>query len=360
MERPSHGGNLAWAASLSHWQPRDILDFSASINPLGPPQAALDILLDPVALLGHYPDPSCRALRVALSNYHGIPADWILPGNGAAELLTWVGRDFSVVDHCALLVPGFNDYFRALNAYDVAINPWPIEVSSQGSGLSVSLDQTRNSDNAGCILNDPHNPSGKRLTPEFIQACLARFDPVVIDEAFLDFLPPEEQYSAIQWLDDFPQLVILRSLTKFYRLPGLRIGYAIAHPSILKRWQQWRDPWSVNALAIEMGAACVKDEVFQRATWDWLPEARSQLFDGLNAFTALTPLPSSVNFLLVKCDVSVTQLQRMLLEKHQILIRDCLSFSELGDHYFRVAVLSQKQNQRLIAALAQALSQLSV
>lgn len=356
MERPSHGGNLSWAASLSHCDPSDILDFSASINPLGPPPSAIKILDHPLPLLGHYPDPNCTNLKTALSQHHSIPADWILPGNGAAELLTWVGRDFSALEQCYLMVPGFNDYFRALNAYNLEIKSWPVDAASPAPCLSTSL--TSRTRKSGCILNDPHNPTGKRLSSEFIHACLEKFEQVVIDEAFLDFLPPDQQCSAVQWLVDYPQLVILRSLTKFYRLPGLRIGYAIAHPSTLNRWQQWRDPWSVNALAIEVGSACVRDQAFQQLVWDWLPEARSQLFQQLDAFNPLTPMPSVANFLLVKCQVSVTQLQLALLKHHQVLIRDCLSFPELGDHYFRVAVLNQAQNDRLVRALAQELPKL--
>ena len=357
MERPSHGGNLSWAASLSQCDPRDILDFSASINPFGPPESAIAILEHPVSLLGHYPDPNCTALKTALSTYHHLPADWILPGNGAAELLTWVGRDVSALGHCHLLVPGFNDYFRALQAYDLTIHPWAVDVLAPSSSLSIQF-ETLGKPKSGCLLNDPHNPTGKRLAPEFIHACLEQFEQVVIDEAFLDFLPLEQQQSSIRWLETYPHLVILRSLTKFYRLPGLRIGYAIAHPSVLRRWQQWRDPWAVNALAIEMGAACVRDHAFQQSVWDWLPEARSQLFSNLNALKKLTPLSSTANFLLVQCDVSVTQLQLSLLKHHQILIRDCISFPELGDHYFRVAVLSQAQNNRLVTALAQELPKL--
>jgi len=147
-------------------------------------------------------------------------------------------------------------------------------------------------------------------------------------------------------------LVILRSLTKFYSLPGLRLGYAIAHPDRLQRWQQWRDPWTVNTLAAAAGAAVLTDTEFQQQTWTWLKTARTQLFDGLKYLPGLAPYPSAANFLLVRCDRSSVALQQQLLQQHQILIRDCLSFPELGDRYFRVAVRRPEENQRLLDGLA--------
>jgi histidinol-phosphate/aromatic aminotransferase/cobyric acid decarboxylase-like protein len=150
--------------------------------------------------------------------------------------------------------------------------------------------------------------------------------------------------------------VILRSLTKFYSLAGLRLGYAIAHPERLQRWQAWRDPWSVNALAAAVGIAIIEDTAFQQQTWDWLNLAKPQLFQGLSQISGLNPLPNSANYLLVQTKIAGSFLQRELLQNDQILIRDCLSFPELGDRYFRVAVRLESENQKLITALTAALA----
>jgi histidinol-phosphate/aromatic aminotransferase/cobyric acid decarboxylase-like protein len=144
---------------------------------------------------------------------------------------------------------------------------------------------------------------------------------------------------------------VVRSLTKFYSLPGLRLGYAIAHPDRLRAWQKWRDPWPVNALAAAAGMAVVSDTEFAAQTRQWLQTARSQLFDGLAQLPGLQPLPGAANFLLVRSRQSSSQLQQALLQRHQILIRDCLSFEELGDRYFRVAVRSEADNRRLLDGL---------
>ena len=167
----------------------------------------------------------------------------------------------------------------------------------------------------------------------------------------MDFLTPDREQSLIPLVVEYPNLVILRSLTKFYSLPGLRIGYAIAHPERLQRWQKWRDPWSVNALAAAATIAAIKDKEFQQQTWDWLASARSRLFEQLKSIPGLQPFESAANYLLVKTEISATRLQEKLLTDRQIVIRDCMSFPELGDRYFRIAVRLPAENNRLVSAI---------
>lgn len=370
--RPLHGGNLAWAAALAHCPHEQILDFSASINPLGPPHSAIAAIQAHLEDLKAYPDPAYQSLRDALSQFHQVPIDWILPGNGSAELLTWACRDLAELEVTALITPAFGDYWRALAAFSARVITCPLSLSrlrqsalteslSQAdcgiieSVIGKQLEQFPGSTALGLLLNNPHNPTGQLFDQEELRSYLDRFALVVVDEAFMDFLPPTTQQSLLTAVSDQPNLVILRSLTKFYSLPGLRLGYAIAHPERLRRWQRWRDPWSVNSLAVVAAQAMLQDTTFQQQTWAWLPAARQQLFQGLAQLPGLEPYASAANFLLVKSAQSSSQLQERLLKRSQILIRDCLSFPELGDHYFRVAVRSAAENQQLLAGLAQVL-----
>jgi L-threonine-O-3-phosphate decarboxylase len=341
--RPQHGGNIIWAASLAGCSPHAVLDFSASISPLGPPQSAIAALQSHQNRLTQYPDPSYTELRRAIAAHHDIHPDWILPGNGSAELLTWASRELAELSATTLITPAFGDYSRALKSFGAKIHHLPIELFNTFPTPSTA---------AGLLLNNPHNPTGQLFSVDSILPLLERFSLVVIDEAFMDFLPPPQQQSLIAYMDEYPHLVILRSLTKFYSLPGLRLGYAIAHPDRLQRWQQWRDPWSVNVLAEVAAIAVLKDVTFQQQTYEWLEETRSPLYEGLAALPGLHPLAGVANYFLVKSDHSVVELQRALLQKHQILIRDCLSFAELGDRYFRVAIRTAPENQRLLEGLA--------
>ena len=373
MIRPVHGGNLAWAAALAGCPASAILDFSASISPLGPPESALDAIQAHLSSLTAYPDPDYGELRTALGEALNVDPDWILPGNGSAELLTWAAWDLSKLEATYLVTPAFGDYWRALSAFGAKVLKCPLDLQLLDAApvrrlvtddLSVSnrslvspsfrlpVPLALNAER-GLLLNNPHNPTGLLFGREAILPYVKQLGMVVVDEAFMDFLPPWEQETLIDAVEEFPNLVILRSLTKFYSLPGLRLGCAIAHPDILGRWQLLRDPWPVNALAAAAAAAVVRDTVFERQTWDWLPVARRELFEGLANLPGLQPFAGAANFLLVESSMSVSLMQKSLLERHRILIRDCLSFPELGDRFFRVAVRSRAENLRLIAGLAE-------
>ena len=373
MIRPVHGGNLAWAAALAGCPASAILDFSASISPLGPPESALDAIQAHLSSLTAYPDPDYGELRTALGEALNVDPDWILPGNGSAELLTWAAWDLSKLEVTYLVTPAFGDYWRALSAFGGKVLKCPLDLQLLDAepvrrlvtdDLSVSnrslvspsfrlpVPLALNAER-GLLLNNPHNPTGLLFGREAILPYVKQFGMVVVDEAFMDFLPPWEQETLIDAVEEFPNLVILRSLTKFYSLPGLRLGCAIAHPDILRRWQLLRDPWPVNALAAAAAAAVVRDTVFERQTWDWLPVARQELLEGLANLPGLQPIAGAANFLLVESSMSVSLIQKSLLERHRILIRDCLSFPELGDRFFRVAVRSRAENLRLIAGLAE-------
>ena len=373
MIRPVHGGNLAWAAALAGCPASAILDFSASISPLGPPESALDAIQAHLSSLTAYPDPDYGELRTALGEALNVDPDWILPGNGSAELLTWAAWDLSKLEATYLVTPAFGDYWRALSAFGAKVLKCPLDLQlldAEPAGRLVTDDLSVSNRSLvspsfrlpvplalnaerGLLLNNPHNPTGLLFAREAILPYVKQLGMVVVDEAFMDFLPPSEQETLIDAVEEFPNLVILRSLTKFYSLPGLRLGCAIAHPDILGRWQLQRDPWPVNALAAAAAAAVVRDTVFERQTWDWLPVARQELFEGLANLPGLQPIAGAANFLLVESSMSVSLIQKSLLERHRILIRDCLSFPELGDRFFRVAVRSRAENMRLIAGLAE-------
>ncbi|TVR13262.1 MAG: threonine-phosphate decarboxylase [Phormidium sp. GEM2.Bin31] len=338
---PIHGGNLTWAASFAGCRPEEILDFSANINPLGPPQTALDAIQRTLKELRNYPDPNYGPLREAIARSHKIDPAWVLPGNGAAELLTWAGLELSQCDRVLLPLPAFGDYGRALSTFGATVRP----VSAWNQPLWQVSSQE------GLLVNNPHNPTGQLWPRWRLRAILETAQLVVADEAFMDFLEPDSQESLIDWVQEFPNLVVLRSLTKFYSLPGLRLGYAISHPDRLRRWQRWRDSWSVNVLAAAAGVAVLGDYPFQKRTYKWLKPAKHQLWEAINAIPGLSADWGAANFLLVRTQMPGDQLQRLLLREQRIFVRDCLSFQELGDRFVRVAVKRPQENRRLVSAL---------
>ncbi|MFQ3583688.1 MAG: threonine-phosphate decarboxylase [Cyanobacteriota bacterium] len=374
MSWPQHGGNRAWGAAVAGCSPSDILDFSANLNPLGPPQSVLQALgkalsePDPVAI-SCYPDPEYWQLRTRLADHWGVDPDWICVGNGAAELLTWAARD-AQGGEVWLLKPAFGDYERALWAAGAVIkplmSPFPDE---QGSLCLAELLRQSGSNPAGRILwlNNPHNPSGGLASRSEILDLLPQFEQVMVDEAFMDFLPQDDpgdlsqpgaevgagqalSQTLIPYLADHPNTVVIRSLTKFYTLPGLRIGFAVGHPDHWRRWRRWRDPWSVNGLASVAVEAALADKPFRQRTLAWLPVAREHLRKGLQALPGWDPWPSQANFVLTRCPGSATQIQQALLQRHRILVRDCRSFSELGDRYLRIGLRTLPEQDQLLSA----------
>lgn len=342
MKKPTHGGNLAWAAAIANCPASAILDFSASINPLGPPEEAIASIYQGISQLSQYPDPNYTQFRASIAAYHHCQPDSVLPGNGAAELLTWAAWELSQLEVTWIPNPGFADYQRALQTFSASIRPYSLNLLPEG---------LKTAKKAGLILNNPHNPTGKLWPVTDILPMVEKFALVLIDEAFMDFLPPSQQQSLISFVPQFDNLIILRSLTKFYSLPGLRLGYVITQPERIKRWQKWRDPWSVNILAALAGEAVIKDREFQQKTWDWLIPTRENLYQQLALLPYLKPQRGRANFLLIETAKPSSQLQLELLKKDRILIRDCLSFPLLGDRFFRIAVRTSEENQTLINAL---------
>jgi L-threonine-O-3-phosphate decarboxylase len=333
------------------------LDFSASVNPFGPPPGIFAAIQAQLEGLRTYPDPEYQQLRNALGEFCGVEPSWVLPGNGAAELLTWACRDLArSCPMTQVLTPSFKDYDRALRSFGASIQRLPLPLIPAPPDLDLLFSPYPQ--DQGLLLNNPHNPTGLLFSRDFIRSRLEAGGLVVVDEAFMDFVVPEARQSVMEWVQDFKNLVVICSLTKFYSLPGLRLGYAVAHPDRLQRWQAWRDPWPVNHLAVAAGIAAVQEKAFQDQTLAWLQSARIQLWQGLQQLPGLTPWPSAANFLLVHSQASVPPLQLALLQRFQILIRDCLSFPELGDRFFRVAVRTEAENQRLLQALAVVLSEL--
>lgn len=343
MQPPRHGGNRLWAAGLAGCDPEAILDFSANINPLAPPAWVRDVLRQKGDWVTPYPDPNYQELRRAIASFHHLEPEWVWPGNGAAHLLTWLGRDLAATGTVTLVTPAFGDHWRALQAFAAEIQPWRLPWTHSEVALPPS--------GAGLLLSNPHNPTGYLFTRAQLQALLQAWKLVVIDESFMDFLPPEREQSCIPLLPQFPQLVILRSLTKFYGLAGLRLGYVVAHPEKIRQYRQWDAPWSVNGLAAVLGGLLLQDREFQQRTWDWLAAHYPRLYQGLAVIPGLEPYPSAANFVLVKTAVPGPEVQRRLLLNHRILIRDTLSYPELGPGYVRVAVRLEAENARLLQAL---------
>jgi histidinol-phosphate/aromatic aminotransferase/cobyric acid decarboxylase-like protein len=346
------------------------LEASASLVPFGPPASVRTSLRRALAgaAIRDYPDRDHQALRQAIAERHGLEAAMVLPGNGAAELFTWAGRDAARAGVSLLPVPGFADYQRALACWQGAWRPLALPLRWSGpfpqpfaAPTEADLADLATANTAAVLwITNPHNPTGQLWSRESLVPLLERFALVIVDEAFLPLVPGGEAQSLLPWVGRCPGLVVIRSLTKLAAIPGLRLGYALADPERLARWAAWRDPWPVNGLAAAAGVALMADRAWDQRVQGWLAREGPWLAGELAQLPGLVPMASAANFLLVRGEragqpCSLNGLRLALEQRHRILVRDCRSFTGLGESWLRLAVLDRRGNRHLLGALAQEL-----
>jgi threonine-phosphate decarboxylase len=326
----THGGNIFQVSRERDWDWRDVADFSASINPLGPSPSVLDAIRAAFERIPHYPDRDAAALRAALAKLWNVHEEQILLGNGATELLHWMARTEPHAE-VTLAVPVFSEFHRAypdarcVDARD--IRSWPRE------GLLV--------------LTQPNNPTGEPLPHDELERWLLdTVNPVLIDESFLEFTGVP---STARLLEARPRFYVLRSLTKFYALPGLRVGALLAAGGETRRWRPMREPWQVNVLAEAAALAAIADLEHGKRTLEFVAAERAWLCGQLAAIPRVRPMPSQANYLFVLLDTEAAPLCRYLLDR-RILIRDCTGSPGIDGEAVRVAVRTRPENERLVAA----------
>ena len=346
-----HGGELQLASERLVCKPSDLLDASASLVPW---------TLRGLSFARHsfrdYPDRRHSVLVRALAAVHGLDVSFLLPGNGAAELFTWAARDAASAGLSRLPAPGFADYTRALRCWDGQIAETPLPLSWSGSFPQQCPDS-----GGGDVvwICNPHNPTGQLWSRASLEPLLEQFALVICDEAFLPLVPNGEQQSLISLVAQHPNLVVIRSLTKLYGIAGLRLGYAVAHPERLQCWAKWRDPWPVNGVALAVGERLLASprryrrwcECVQR----WTATEGAWMQQQLAALPGITPMPSAANFLLISAEQSLVPLREAMEQRHRILLRDCRSFTGLGENWLRIGLQSRRNNRRIVRALRQVL-----
>ena len=344
-----HGGNRKSVADALGCRPSQLMDASASLAPWTPHFSRLC-----KAAIRDYPDRDQSSLRQTIADLHGLTSDWVMPGNGAAELFTWAGRDASAVGLSGLLAPGFADYRRALQCWGAAWVETSLTLSWAQSG---PLNHPLLQGSVAWICN-PHNPTGQLWSRASLESMLDRHALVICDEAFLPLVPEAEHQSMIGLVATHPNLIVIRSLTKLFGVAGLRIGYAIAQPDRLKRWQRWRDPWPVNGIAAALTERWLgspgRYERWCGRVQRWTARQGAWMQRELAHVPDITPMPSAANFLLISGNRSLVPLRKTLQDDHRILLRDCRSFAGLGETWLRIGLQSPRDNRRIVSALKRA------
>lgn len=346
-----HGGNISELADTAGRDEDDILDFSANINPLGPPEWLRPTISRTVEKVRHYPDPDSTQLVDAIATHHAIPAGNVVVGNGTSQLIFTLCRAIDC-RRAIIPVPCYVDYTTAADAAGMEIIRIPLREDNQFRVDTGRIQRHLRGDEM-VFIGQPNNPTGRSIPPESILD-LARNHPetlFVVDEAFVDFA--DELPSII------PQrprnVVVLRSMTKFYAVPGLRLGYLVASTTAASDIRDMIPPWSLNVFAQAVGQRALETDQYAQTTRHTVNKQRKYLREQLGDLDVFTVYPGEANFLLLRIDEhdwSAPRLAKRLLQDHGIAIRVCENFGALDERFARIAVRNRPENERLLNALA--------
>ncbi len=341
-------------------RPEEIVDFSAPMNPLGFSQKVEKKLKANLLAIRRYPDPQCRDLVKALARFHGLAEDQILPGAGATEFIYALPRIFSL-KRVLMVTPTLGEYERALES----ANPkgecqihyfetreedgFEVDVNALISSLTLGYD--------ALFLSNPGDLTGILTAKEDLLRILEQTERqniwFVLDETAIDFI---EEHSLKDLAEGCGRLILIRSFSKFFGLPGLRVGYVIANPAQIQKFLGSKEPWTINTLGQIAAMEALEDKAFIRHTQEWLPKERERMIQGLRSIPGFVPYPGSAHSVLVQIlpflGFTAGELRERLFA-WRILIRDCQPFHHLGPYFLQITVRTHRQNGLLLKALRQ-------
>lgn len=352
-----HGGNIYKIERELGIPRKDLIDYSANINPLGVPTALRDSITKEIDSLANYPDPDYNDLRDAIGKYYGADANSVLLGNGAAEIIHLCISRISP-RKALILQPSFSEYQNALAIAGAEIeelylreeNDFQTHVEEIIEKIDGTVDML--------ILCNPNNPTSTLTAREdmlrIINHCSSKNTFVMVDEAFMDFVDENGRISLISDYSKHDNLLIVRSFTKFFGVPGLRLGFGITSNRLLQyKLKESGLPWNLNTFASGFGIMLKQDNQYIRETYEWMRKEPKEFVSELKEIKNLKVFNPKANFVLIKLhemDLSTKILSDRLLE-HRFLIRECISFKGLGNKYFRIAIKDRPTNRLFLNAL---------
>lgn len=366
-----HGGNIFQFAHEQRIEPYEVVDFSANINPLGPSQRGLDALNAQLRYISHYPDATNDDVLNAIADTYEMDKHQIIVGNGAAELLYAICR-LPGYTGAFVPAPGFSEYKEALEASkipvrDIFYRPWEDDNGKPYFEVPYLALETFAAELKGqdgriiVFLGNPNNPDGTLLDKDHIRTVASMLKDanslLVIDESFIDFVGndplQDNEHSMRSLVNEFDNIIVVHSFTKFYAIPGLRIGAAFANETLITQLQQYIPSWSVNTLAQAYTKAALNDVDYIKRTKQELNEERAFMYNALDDIEGITVYPPSANFILFQVNqegITANYINEEL-KKYNMIVRNCDSYVGLTNHWVRIAIKDHDTNIKLVDKL---------
>ena len=324
------------------------LDFSANTNPYGTPRGVLDAMSAVLTRVHQYPDPYCRELVKAISEFEGVPKDWILCGSGAAELI-YSYCEALRPETAMELAPTFSEYALALERVGCRVERYSLKKENHFSLTEEFLPVLARIRPDVLFLCNPNNPTGQviglPLLEKILNLCHRQGTALFVDECFLDL--SDDGVSLKARLGEHPKLFLLKAFTKSYGMAGVRLGYCLcSDPALLEKMSHTVQPWNVSTLAQAAGVAALQERAFLQKTRALIPVERQWLKGQLEAL-GFWVCPSRANYLLFQGRPDL----REQLRKQGIAIRGCGNYHGLEQGWYRIAVRLHEENERLIQAM---------
>lgn len=327
-----------------------ITDFSSNVSPAGTPLTVKKSLKKNIENIKHYPDSGSSMVISSLKKYTKLEKSNLIVGNGAIEILynfcfTFLSKNTKVL----IPIPTFQEYEAVSKLNECKISYF--KTMNLSENLDVFISKVPKN---GCVfICNPNNPTGQLLSKKELLQIIKKAEKlstiVFLDECFIEMVP-ESNESIISYVKNYKNLFVLRSLTKSFALPGIRIGYAAGSKEIIHTLKKIQIPWSVNSLAQDAANTALKNKSHLVKSNSIIEKELIFLRNKINKLEGFDCGNSSTNFILIKTKKDSTQLQKKLLE-HNILIRDCKNFRGLDNHHIRIAVKSHKDNLKLVNVL---------
>ena len=366
-----HGGNIFQFAHEQRIEPYEVVDFSANINPLGPSQRGLDALNAQLRYISHYPDATNDDVLNAIADTYEMDKHQIIVGNGAAELLYAICR-LPGYTGAFVPAPGFSEYKEALEASKIPVRDIFYRPREDDNGkpyfevpylaLETFAAELKGQDGRIIIfLGNPNNPDGTLLDKDHIRTVASMLKDanslLVIDESFIDFVGndplQDNEHSIRSLVNEFDNIIVVHSFTKFYAVPGLRIGAAFTNETLITQLQQYIPSWSVNTLAQAYTKAALNDVDYIKRTKQELNEERAFMYNALDAIEGITVYPPSANFMLFQVNqegITANYINEEL-KKYNMIVRNCDSYVGLTNHWVRIAIKDHDTNIKLVDKL---------